>query len=59
MVNVIYDVLMYDRSQRPRIVSLASLVAEHTSGTQPTAYLQTIGALHIVMLDNDDTIKMT
>ena len=47
MVNVIYDVLMYDRSQRPRIVSLASLVAEHTSGTQPTAYLQTIGALHI------------
>ena len=42
--------MIYDRSQRPRTASLASLVVEHTSGTQPTAYLPTIGILHIIMM---------
>ena len=35
--------MIYDLSQRPRTVSLGSLVVERTSGTQHTAYLQTIG----------------
>ena len=35
--------MIYDLSQRPRTVSLASLVAERTSGTQHTAYRPTIG----------------
>ena len=35
--------MIYDLSQRPRTVSLGSLVVERTSGTQHTAYRPTIG----------------
>ena len=42
--------MIYDHSQLPRTASLASLVVEHTSGTQPTAYLPTIGCIHIIMM---------
>ena len=35
--------MIYDLSQRPRTVSLGSLVVERTSGTRHTAYRPTIG----------------
>ena len=60
--------MIYDLSQRPRTVSLGSLVVERTSGTQHTAYNPTIGGYSSYNYDdtcqlwwhnwNEDTIGM-
>ena len=56
--------MIYDLSQRPRTVSLGSLVVERTSGTRHTAYRPTIGGYSTYHYEDtysncDDTIEMT